>query len=268
MQKLKVFLSSSMGGELNEERTAIKVHFSADNKLNSLFELYAIDGHASPHSIQKAYTDEVIDSKILICLLGNELREAVVNEFTIAESKGIRILCYIKKNISPSPEMQRFIDERAYKVHCGSYYQSTELVKNIESDILDDVVRSYIREIDTEKNETNTNYITGIATYPQNEYRFYPIDQLIKVSKVETIARLDKDQLITFAIVLEEQYGDYKTALLLLEVALIRYPNDWMLHNNRGTILEAMGLSEASVFSYKKVPSVQSGIRYCNVQYC
>ena len=241
-----------MTGELDKERLAIRIQFKADSNLTCFFDLYAIEEHASPVPIDKAYVDEVTQSKIILVILGKELREAVVKEFETASKNGIKIFCYIKKGIDNTSELERFIKEQGYTVHCGDFYTPEELVPKIKSDLMDDIIKSY-SNIKSEALGNNESNITRITTSPTSEYRFFPVDYLIVVSKKEEIATLDKNQLISLAISMEEQYGDYRTALMLLEIGLLREPNDWMLHNNRGVILDKMGLLEPSLYSYKKV---------------
>lgn len=252
MLKLKVFLSSAMTGELKEERAAIKVLFNASEKLNTFFELYAIDDHSSPIDIHSSYKKEVQDSKIIICIFGEELRDAVIDEFITAQNNNLNIFCYIKERVSKSTALIKFIDEHAHDVHCGYFYETSDLTIKIQNDLWADIFHSYIGNMKSDKG-FNQDVLTGISSSPNNEYRFYPVDHLIKASQLPHVATLTNDQLIIFSITLQEQYGDYKTALLLLEVALLRDPNDWKLHNNRGTVLEAMGLIEAGLYCYKKV---------------
>jgi tetratricopeptide (TPR) repeat protein len=253
MHKLKVFLSSAMTGELKEERVAIKVLFNSNEKLNSFFELYAIDDHASPNSIQIAYTNEVQESKILICVLGEELRDAVVDEFITAKAKDLNIFCYIKERVPRSIELNEFIDKHAHQVPCGHFYETSELTNKIQNDLWKDIFNTYIRRMKSDEDFKQQNILTGTSSSPNNEYRFYSVDHLIKASQLEQISSLSNEQLIVFSIVSQEQYGDYRTALLLLEIALLRDPDDWKLHNNRGTVLDAMGLIEAGLYCYKKV---------------
>jgi tetratricopeptide (TPR) repeat protein len=253
MRKLSVFLSSAMTGELNEERTSIKVLFRSNINLGRFFDLYVVEDHASPSEIEKAYVKEVLDSDVLILLLSTELRQPVVREFEAALQESLKVFCYIKKGVLPSDELSEFIKTKAYSVHCGLFFDAVELTEKVESDLLDDLIRSYTDSIDSRRDPQRKDYSTGVSTAPNSEYRFFPVDYLIDVSRREEIARLDKDQLISLAILLQEQQGDYRSALLLYEVGLLRFPDDWMLHNNRGTVLDAMGLLEASLFSYKKV---------------
>lgn len=253
MQKLKVFLSSAMTGELKEERTAIKVLFNANEKLATFFELYSIDDHASPNSIQKAYTNEVQGSKILICVLGETLRDAVVDEFITAQTKDLNIFCYIKESVPRSMELNKFIDKHAHQVHCGHFYDTSNLTNKIQNDLWEDIFDTYIRSMKSDEEFKQQNILTGTSSSPNNEYRFYSVDYLIRASQLEQISSLSNDQLIIFSIAAQEQYGDYRTALLLLEIALLRSPDDWKLHNNRGTVLDAMGLIEAGLYCYKKV---------------
>lgn len=72
------------------------------------------------------------------------------------------------------------------------------------------------------------------------------------MAKNERIRSLEEDQLISLSALLSDEQGDYKNALLLLEVALMKDPQSWIAHNNRGTVLDLMGMQSASLFSYKK----------------
>jgi tetratricopeptide (TPR) repeat protein len=242
-----------MTGDLNQERTSIKVLFRSNINLTRFFNLYAIEEHASPSGIEEAYVEEVLKSDVLIVLLGSELRQAVAKEFKAALEGRLKVFCYMKKGVVASDELSEFINKEAYKVHCGTFFEPLELVKKIESDLIDDLIRSYSESLGSQRDLERKGYATGISTAPRSEYRFFPSDYLIHVSRREEISRLDKDQLMSLAILLQEQQGDYRSALLLYEVGLLRFPDDWMLHNNRGTVLDAMGLFEASLFSYKKV---------------
>lgn len=252
------FVSSSMAAELDNERTAVRILFKMDSNLSCFFELYEIEDHASPLPIDKAYTEEVSHSNILIVILGTELRKAVVEEFNTAIQYGLNIFCYIKKGTPKTTELDKFIEGTAYSVHCGSFYTSDELVTKICNDLINDVTKSYIQKINLDKTQNRDEYFTKVTLSPTNEYRYFPVDTLIEESKREEIASLDKNQLISLAITTEEQYGDYRSALLLLEIGLLREPNDWMLHNNRGVILDKMGLLEASLYSYKRVLKCKS----------
>ncbi len=64
MRKLNVFLSSEMTGELDRERDGIRIFFMTDSILKEFFELYAIEEHASPQPIEKAYINEVKNSDL------------------------------------------------------------------------------------------------------------------------------------------------------------------------------------------------------------
>jgi len=84
MKRLNVFLRSAMTGELDQERAALRILFHSDPTLASLVELYAIEDHAGPTSIERAYVDEVTYSDVLILLLNKELRPAVEKEYLTA----------------------------------------------------------------------------------------------------------------------------------------------------------------------------------------
>jgi tetratricopeptide (TPR) repeat protein len=244
MNKLSVFLSSSMTGELDQERLNIKTYFKLDNILKEFFELYAIDDHASPSKIEKTFTAEVAQSNILLLVLGKELRPPVYDEFNVALKHNVKIFCYIKRGIDRAPNLDKFIKDEVYpNRHSGEYSTSEELGEKIKNDLSSDIIKSY----------SFGNSQSTLFASPNNEYRFFPIEVLIENSKREDIVNLDRDQIITLAITAEEQFGDFRTSLMLIEIGLLKYPNDWMLHNNRGVVLDKMGLLDASLYSYQKV---------------
>jgi tetratricopeptide (TPR) repeat protein len=253
MEKIKTFLSSAMSGELYAERAALKVAFKTDERVRHFYELYAIDDHASPAPIEKAYVNEVGHSKVFVLLLNRELRGPVIEEFTAAEEHSLDIFCYIKDQPVHTPEMKDFIASEAYRYHCGHFHTPEELATKVVDDLTDDLTRKYLRQIVNPKPSGGGQYTSSVSSAPNNEYRFHPVDLLIEASKREDVSKLDKDQLISLAMTLEQQHGDYSTALLLLEVGLLKWPDDWVLHNNRGIILDIMGIQDGALYSYQKV---------------
>lgn len=255
MRKINTFLSSSMTGELAAERAVIRSLFRENTTLKEFYELYAIEEHASPNAIEQAYVDQVKASEVMILIAGQELREAVEKEFDTARDNRTKVFCYIKNNPTKrSPALTEFIHNKAYMIHCGHFSDSLELAEKVRSDLLEDLVTPYVREIRAKV--SGKSYATFIASTPSSEYWFFPVDEILKVSQLESVSELDTDQLITMSLVLSEDQGSYKEALLLLEVALMKNPDNWMVYNNRGTLLDIMGLREAAMYSYKKANKV------------
>jgi hypothetical protein len=85
-----------MTGELDQERAALRILFHSDPTLASLVELYAIEDHAGPTSIERAYVDEVTYSDVLILLLNKELRPAVEKEYLTAKQSRVRPIVSIR----------------------------------------------------------------------------------------------------------------------------------------------------------------------------
>ncbi len=253
MEKIKTFLSSAMTGELYAERVSLKVAFRSDERVRHFYELYAIDDHASPNQIEKAYSEEVASSKVFVLVLGTELRRAVAQEFDVAKGKSLNIFCYIKNGVEQATDMKEFIGTEAYQFHCGYFYTPEELATKVVDDLTDDLTRKYLKEIVSPVLTGGGQYGTFTTSTPSSEYRFHSVNYLLEMSQKAEVTKLSREQLISLAITYEEQYGDYKTALLLLEIGLLRWPDDWLLHNNRGIILDTMGLKEGALYSYRKV---------------
>jgi tetratricopeptide (TPR) repeat protein len=80
----------------------------------------------------------------------------------------------------------------------------------------------------------------------------FSIDDIISSSQNENIKDYTLEQLIELAKMVAEEHGNYRYALLLSEIALYKDSNNWKANYIRGTILEMMGLTDASLFSFKR----------------
>lgn len=253
MRKLNVFLSSAMTGELDRERDGVRILFHTDSTLNEFFELYAIEGHASPQPIQKAYINEVKNSDLLILLLDKELRDAVEKEFVEAHKGNIKIFVYIRNRTDKRNEkLAEFIGQEAYKFHCGSFNDSMDLCSKIRNDILSDLMRKYSETISMERKSQEYVTISSRKEYTGSSLRYYDYELLTRISQSDTFKDLDTDQLITLATVRAEQAGNLKEALLIYEIILLRDTKNWQAYNNRGLILSEMGYQEDAFFSYRR----------------
>jgi tetratricopeptide (TPR) repeat protein len=253
MKKISVFLSSSMTGELNAERESLKTLFSSDPILKEFYDFYSIDEHASPREIQEAYIDEVKEKDIFLLLLNEDLRPAVYEEYNTALKKKKTFFCYIKAN-SPNrnPELVKFIDCEIYKHHPAHYSDTQDLWKRVNNDFKSDLTRSYFNKLDDSVNEEKVEYVKYRASTADSIYRYFPLEELIKISKQEKILNLTVDQLIALSYSSLKDSGNYKLAILFLEVGLLKNPENWILYNNRGQILDEIGLSNNAIFSYNK----------------
>ncbi len=253
MNKINTFLSSAMTGELDKEREMVRYLFSKDSTLKEFYNLYAIEEHSSPRTIENAFISEVDDSDLVIFIFGNELRNAVLTEYETAIKAKKRVLCYINKY--PKKQTKRlkdFIDDELYRYHPAHYIDGNDLCERIKNDLQDDLLRSYIKTIKHSVNPEESNYIKTTTSTADSFYRFFPLDELLSASKNDTISSLTVDQLLSLSIALIDNSGDYKFALLLLEIGILKEPENWILYNNHGILLETMGLPNIAIFSYRK----------------
>ena len=246
MDRIKVFLSSAMTGELNEERAVIKAVFGIDRSLIHLFELLTISDNAYPYRIDKAYKDLVKKSNIIILVLNKELRQAVVEEFNEAINNNKKIFCYIKSNKERDEELISFIHDTIYNHYTSKdFTDSVELSKIIVNDLSTDLLNEYTKS-DTSLKIDIENY----NTVQLNEY-YFSRDKLNELLLKDEIRKMSTNELIDLSLDLSNKYGRYKEALLYLEIALIREPNNWALYNNKGLILQNMGMVKLAIHSFE-----------------
>jgi tetratricopeptide (TPR) repeat protein len=241
-----------MTGELNEERLAVRLFFQKDQILSEFYDLYTIEDHGSTREIEVAFTDEVKSSNVLMVLFNKDLRKAVLKEYKTAQQNHIKTFTYIKDSENRSEDLDSFIKSEIYKYHPGNFTNPFELCEKIKRDLKNDLIRSYERELKSNIPEEKIEYIRTTASAAQSIYRYFPIDELVKISEHENISKLSVDQLISLAAIIVEDSGNYKNSLILLEIGLLKDPDNWMLYNNRGLILDEMGLNPAAIFCYQK----------------
>lgn len=253
MRKLKAFLSSAMTGELDRERDGVRILFKTDSTLREFFELYAIEEHASPQPIEKAYNNEVKDSDLYILLLDKELRAAVENEFHEARNNKLKIFVYIRSRTDKRDDkLAEFIGQEAYQFHCGSFNDSIDLCHKIKNDIFSDLTLKYSETIAIEKKKQEYVAISSEREFFGSSLLFYDYDLLLRISQSDNFKSMDTDQLISLATIRAETTGNLKEALLIYEIILFREPDNWQAYNNRGLILTEMGHIEDALFSYMK----------------
>jgi tetratricopeptide (TPR) repeat protein len=252
LKPLGVFLSSAMTGELDSERDGIRILFGTDPVLKEFFELYAIEEHASPQSIEKAFVEEVRQSDLLILLLDQQLRDAVEKEFLEACSSNTRIFVYIRNTNKRDERLAAFIGQQAYRFHCGSFNDSIDLCSKIRNDILSDLTRQYFEAAKVEKPGQDYMAVSSTIEYFGSSLRYYDLDLLMQVSESEPFRDMNADQLVVLAKLEAEETGNLKKALLIYEIILLRDPRNWQAYNNRGLILHEMGHAEDAFFSYRK----------------
>lgn len=247
-----------MTGELNSERDGIRILFGTDPVLKEFFEIYAIEEHASPQPIQKAYTEEVRHSDLLILLLDEQLRDAVEKEFLEARNSNLRIFVYIRSTGKRDERLAGFIGQQAYRFHCGSFNDPIDLCSKIRNDVLSDLTRKYSQTIRVEKLDQDYVAVSSTREYFGSSLRYYDHDLLIRISESETFRDMDADQLVILATLKAEETGNLKEALLIYEVILLRDPRNWQAYNNRGLLLSEMGHPDDALFSYRKALELNS----------
>jgi tetratricopeptide (TPR) repeat protein len=241
-----------MTGELNSERDGVRILFGTDPVLKEFFELYAIEEHASPQPIEKAFVEEVRQSDLLILLLDQKLRDAVEQEFFEAHSSNTRIFVYIRKTGKRDERLAEFIGQQAYRFHCGSFNDPIDLCSKIRKDILSDLRHQYFEATKIEK--PGQDYVTVSSTREDfgNSLRYYGHELLVRISESEPFKDMDADQLVVLATLEVEETGNLKKALLIYEIVLLRNPHNWQAYNNRGLVLYEMGHTDEAFFSYRK----------------
>ena len=114
--------------------------------------MYAIEEHASPQPIEKAYINEVKISDLHILLLDKQHRDAVEKEFHEARNNNLKIFVYIRNRTDKRDEkLAEFIGQEAYQFHCGSFNDSIDLCNKIKNDIFSDLMEKYSKTIAIEK---------------------------------------------------------------------------------------------------------------------
>lgn len=250
--KIGTFLSSAMTGELDVERNGVATLFESEPYLRDLFELFSIEGHASTREIEQAYLEEVEAADVVIFLFGRELRSAVQKEFERAESTGRRILCYIRNRSDATDELRAFIAQRAYNYHAAHFHDALDLVRRVRADFRRELVRVYkgpAQDIAVAGKGDAYAIRTLRAAFSSTAF-FSPADVQEVLARPEYKSR-DAAQLIAISMLTLEETGNYLTALLLLEAALMKEPKNWMALANRGMVLMEMGLMGGAQSSFE-----------------
>ena len=239
-----------MTGELDKERNGIGILFRSDSVLKEFYELYAIEEHGSPREIDIAFVDEVSNCDVYLLLLNIELRDAVLKEFDTAVETNKKMFMYVKSESSGRKvKLSDFIKNTVYKYHPNHFLDTHDLCNKLNDDLQSDLIRSYHKDF-TKVIEEKEEYRLTKSTKPETGYRYFPLGEIKEYSNHESIKGLTADQLLSLSSVIVDDSGNYKLGLLLLEIGLVKNPDNWMLHNNRGLLLDSMGLASASIFSF------------------
>lgn len=241
-----------MNGELDEERSLIRLLFKTDLILSDFYELYAIEDHGSPRKIEKAYTAEVENSDVLLILFHIELRTPVFREYKTARGSGKKVFSYLMKSSGRSDELDQFIQDEIYQYNPGIFTDPHVLCEKIKGDLKRDLIDTYQRDINATIVSGQEEFVRFTASSSHSLYRYFSIDELMRGHNVEALSKLSVNQLIALSSLIAEESGNYRSALYILEFALLKESNNWILHNNRGLILDEMGLSRAALVCYKR----------------
>jgi tetratricopeptide (TPR) repeat protein len=250
---IPVFLSSAMNGELDIERNSIRTLFRENALAKDFYSLFAIEEHASPEMIQKAFTYEVLSSTILILILGDNFREAVIEEYQTARKSGKRVFVYIKSSKNRSDALSEFISSEIYKYNPGAFHDAVDLCERIKRDLKADMIKAYNPQ--WAKDAAEIPYVRTQSSTPYSADRFYSYDTIKKIAEKKNIKPLSIDQLMQYSTILSDESGDLRGALLLIEIGLLQEPDNWMLHNNRGLLLNAMGFIQNAIHAYERALS-------------
>jgi hypothetical protein len=134
--KLRVFLSSSQGPEFKTEREALPLVFDK-HPLNIFFKLWRVEDYASPRRIDEHCKENVEHADVLLLLLGEELRPAVVNEYNDATRTKKDVFVFVKTAENPTPAVMRFVKKVLYDNHAVVEFSNLkDLVDKIEKSFL------------------------------------------------------------------------------------------------------------------------------------
>jgi tetratricopeptide (TPR) repeat protein len=149
-------------------------------------------------------------------------------------------------------KLKQFISSEIYIYNPGNFSDTQNLCEKIKSDLIDDLLRIYSKELKIISEKENVEYSRRNTLISNSTYGFFHLGELLSIDKEEEIKNLSIDQLVALSTSLIENNGNYKIGLAPIELATLKEPDNWILHNNRGLILETMGLDEAAFFSYNK----------------
>lgn len=253
MKKINIFLSSAMNGELDDERKSITQLFNSDAILKNFYNFFAIEKSASPYPIEKAYLDEVSRSDILVCLFKNSLRIPVKKEYEKARVEGKKVFSYIYQDASNrADELTDFIKTELFKYDPGFFDSTFCILESVKQDIHNDLVNTYQASIGNKQND-----VLRLEMYRSKSlYRYFSDDEI--ENNKEKYQNLSADQFVILAEEIRIKTGNFFNSLLITEIGISIYPNNWHLLNNRGIILSEMGLKDHSFYSYHEALQINN----------
>ena len=181
LDSLKIFVSSSQKGDLNNEReVAIKLI-----KKLSFIPVYFESAESTPFSPDTTYFRKIQSSDIVIVLLGELYTPHVENEFRYAVSERIDTLVFIKK-CKREEELREKIKSLYFKVTYGEFTDTQELERKLKKSIICLVSQRFRSHKNIEKminkaiSDGDVNLpLTKIGEkeYLQDVYRYSPFER-------------------------------------------------------------------------------------------
>jgi len=140
--RIKVFFSSSMANaRYMEQRLSVRSFFE---RMKPLYHWYFIEEHASPNPVKKEYTEEVVNSDIVIVVLQSNLRAGVQKEYETAQRAGKRIFCF-EHSGRKTQSLKNFIGKVRLSITTTKFDDTRDLIDKIEHNLLSDLVKEYVR---------------------------------------------------------------------------------------------------------------------------
>ena len=149
-------------------------------------------------------------------------------------------------------ELKEFITDRIYQYDAVKFTDADDLVRRIRADLRSELVRAYkgtAQRIATGAAGGEYEIRTLTTAFSSTAF-FSPRDVQALLARPE-YAKHDADQLTAISMLTLEETGNYLTALLLLEAALMKEPKNWMALANRGMVLMDMGLMGEAQSSFE-----------------
>ncbi len=140
--RIKVFFSSSMANErYMEQRLAVRSFFE---RMEPLYHWYFIEDHASPNPVEREYTEEVVNSDLVIVVLQSNLRTGIKKEYEAAQRAGKRIFCF-EHSGRKTQALKDFIGSVRLSLGTTKFRDTRDLIDKIEHNLLSDMVKDYVR---------------------------------------------------------------------------------------------------------------------------
>jgi len=138
--KIKFFLSSPMNNpHMVDVRKAIKSYFDR----SELYQLVCIDDTAGAVSPRGKYSSEIASSDAFIMILNEDYREAVQDEFEIAQNYGKPVFVFIKHGQLDDKQQEFKSNVIKNPVTYMNYLNVEDLINGIERTLCKDMLQHY-----------------------------------------------------------------------------------------------------------------------------